>query len=128
MNKPSPESTRPPALNPRQHNRRFPRFRAQLNMTVTVLGPDGSFDVHGLCNEISEGGIGCIIGRELSVGELVTLALRFSPADPPTSLRAIVRWRDRLRHGLEFFMPSAEQSAALRAFCTRLSSEPDARV
>jgi hypothetical protein len=113
---------------PSQHSRRFPRFRAQLKLIVTVLGPDGSIEVHGLCNEISEGGVGGIIGHELAVGELVTLTLQFSSTEPPIALRAIVRWRDRLRHGLEFFMLSAEQNAALHGFCERLESEASPRV
>jgi hypothetical protein len=109
--------------NPQQHSRRFPRFRAQLNLNVTLLGPDGSIDVHGLCNEISEGGLSGIIGHELAVGELVTLTLPLSPVEAPTALRAIVRWRDRLRHGFEFFMISGEQRAILRSFCERLNSQ-----
>jgi hypothetical protein len=129
MDKNRLDPTRPSHLNPRQHSRRFPRFRTQLNMTVTVLGPNGPFDVHGLCNEISEGGLGSIIGQELSAGELVTLSLQLSPPDPPFVLRALVRWRDRLRHGLEFFMPSADQRAVLHTFCDRLNTtDPNSRV
>lgn len=101
--------------------RRLPRYRTDLRLTVTVLGHDGHFETHGLCNQIGEAGLGGIIGNELTIGEVVNLHLYLSTASPPLPLRAIVRWRTRLQHGFEFFAISEELSSQIREFCKRLS-------
>jgi hypothetical protein len=101
--------------------RRLPRYRTDLRLTVTVLGGDGHFETHGLCNQIGEAGLGGIISNELSIGEVVNLQLYLFPPSPPLHLRAIVRWRSRLQHGFEFFAISEELSAQIREFCKSLS-------
>jgi len=101
--------------------RRIPRYRTDLRLTVTVLGRDGHFETHGLCNQIGEAGLGGIIGNELTIGEVVNLHLYLSPPSPPLHLRAIVRWRTRLQHGFEFFGINEEFSVQIREFCKRLS-------
>jgi len=35
----------------------------------------------------------------------------------PVSLRALVRWHNRLQHGFEFFGISSEQRAMIRDYC-----------
>jgi hypothetical protein len=95
----------------------------ELRLTVTVLGKDGHFETHGLCNQIGDAGLGGIIGSELTIGEVVKLDLHLSPPSPPLSLRAIVRWRSRLQHGFEFFGISAEQNAKVRELCQGLKEK-----
>ena len=89
--------------------RRFPRYRTDLKLIVLMLGPDGHFEINGLCNQIAEGGLGAIISSELSVGEMVNLQLSIPLELQPISLRAIVRWRKSLQHGFEFFGISSQQ-------------------
>ena len=90
-------------------------------MTVKVLGQDGHFQMNGLCNQIGEGGIAGIISAELPISELVDLQFSIPPESRPSTLRAIVRWRDRLQHGFEFFGISSELSAKIKTFCEVLS-------
>ena len=113
QNQPSPDDSY-------RARRRSPRYRTDLKLTVTVLGQQGHFQVNGLCNQISEGGLGAIIGGELTIGELVALHLSIPPEQPPIPLRAVVRWRNRLQHGFEFFGISSEQRAKIQAFCKEL--------
>lgn len=106
-----------------RRRRRFPRYRTDLKLTVLVLGPDGHFQVNGLCNQIGEGGLGAIISSELTIGEMVNLQLSV-PAEPqPISLRAVVRWRDRLQHGFEFFGAPSEERARIRDYCQTLPEQ-----
>jgi hypothetical protein len=97
--------------------RRFPRYRTDLKLTVLVLGPDGHFEINGLCNQLAEGGLGAIISSELSVGEMVNLQLSIPLEQQPISLRAVVRWRKSLQHGFEFFEISSLQRALIRDYC-----------
>jgi len=105
------------------YKRRFPRCRTDLKLTVLVLGPDGHFEVNGLCNQIGEGGLGAIISSELSIGEMVNLQLSIPLELEPISLRAVVMWRNRLQHGFEFFGISPQQRAMIRDYCKDLSEQ-----
>jgi len=113
----------PPPSPDQRRSRRFPRYRTQLDVSVQVLGPDGHFQVNGLCNQIGEGGLGAIIGSELTVGEMVNLQLLMPGMPQPVSLRAVVRWRDRLQHGFEFFGTPSEDRAKIHDYCKDLSEE-----
>ena len=103
--------------------RRFPRYRTDLKLTVLVLGPDGHFEINGLCNQIAEGGLGAIISSELSVGEMVNLQLLIPLELQPISLRAVVRWRKSLQHGFEFFEISSQQRTLIRDYCKDVSEQ-----
>jgi hypothetical protein len=103
--------------------RRFPRCRTDLKLTVLVLGPDGHFEIKGLCNQIAEGGLGAIISGELSVGEMVNLQLSIPSEPQPISLRAVVRWRNRLQYGFEFFGISSPQRALIRDYCKDITQQ-----
>jgi len=88
-----------------------------------VLGHDGYLQMTGLCNQIGEGGAAGIISAELPVSELVDLQFSVPPESHPSTIRAIVRWRDRLQHGFEFFHLSSEQSGKIKTFCEVLKSK-----
>ncbi|MBV8051724.1 MAG: PilZ domain-containing protein [Acidobacteriaceae bacterium] len=106
--------------------RRFPRYHTDLKLTVRVLGPKGHFEVDGLCNQIGEGGLGAIIARELAVAEVVDLQFSLPSEQQPISLRAVVRWHDRLQHGFEFFGIPSELRAKIREYCRDLTEEDGA--
>jgi len=88
-----------------------------------MLGPDGYSQVNGLCNQIGEGGLGAIISTELSVGEVVDLNLSVPSQAQAVSVRAVVRWRERLQHGFEFYAATSEQLAAIRTYCAGLTHD-----
>jgi PilZ domain len=92
-------------------------------VTVVVLGPKGHFEVDGLCNQIGEGGLGAIIASELPVAEVVNLQFSIPSQPDSISVRAVVRWRDRLQHGFEFFGIPSELRARIRAYCKDLTEQ-----
>ncbi len=106
-----------------RRRRRFPRYRTHLKLSIVVLGPEGHFQLNGLCNQIGEGGLGAIIGSELSVGEMVNLQLSMAAETEPISVRAVVRWRERLQHGFEFIGISEPQLATIHQYCNNLTEE-----
>jgi len=103
-------------------SRRFARYRASLKLRVLVLGAQGRLEITGLCNQLGEGGLGAIIGTELSIGEMVDVQLFLPSETDALSFRAVVRWRDRLQHGFEFFGMSADDSGKIRSFCKTLDT------
>jgi hypothetical protein len=116
-------SADPPAPYDPRRRRRFPRYRADLKLGIRLLGPDGYSQLSGLCNQIGEGGLGAIISTELSIGEVVNLDLSLPSQPQPVSLRAVVRWRERLQHGFEFYGATPEQLAAIHGYCDTLTEE-----
>ena len=90
-----------------------------------MLGPKGHFEVTGLCNQIGEGGLGAIIAKELPVAEVVNLQFSIPFQPEPISVRAVVRWRNRLQHGFEFFGISSELCAKIREYCKDLTEQDE---
>jgi hypothetical protein len=88
-----------------------------------MLGPDGHVQLSGLCNQIGEGGLGAIIGSELTIGEIVNLQLSVPAEEQPISLRAVVRWRERLQHGFEFFGAFSQECERVREYCQALPEQ-----
>jgi hypothetical protein len=95
-------------------------------VTVVVLGPKGHFEVNGLCNQIGEGGLGAIIASELPVAEVVNVQFSIPSQPDSISVRAVVRWRDRLQHGFEFFGIPSEIRARIRDYCKDLTEQEGA--
>jgi hypothetical protein len=52
----------------------------------------------------------------------VSLELSLPMAAYPIKLRALVRYRDGLRHGFEFLAVGAEQRRAIRRVCEMLAA------
>lgn len=93
-----------------------------MKMNAKVLRPEGHFEIGGLCNQIAEGGAGAIITDELTLGETVLLRLILPSETETISMRAVVRWRDRLQHGFEFLGTKSEQREKIIGYCKALSS------
>jgi TonB family protein len=63
---------------------------------------------------VCERGVAAIVAGELVTGESVGVELQLPPLAEPLRTRALVRYQDRLRCGLEFVALSAEQRASIR--------------
>jgi hypothetical protein len=100
----------------RSWKRRYPRHRIDLPIKVTVLGADGYHEVRGRCGDMGEGGVGTILGSEIEPGEVVGLEIQIGEV-PPMSVRAIVRYRKGLVHGLEFLGLAEEQRQVILQLC-----------
>jgi len=112
----------------RRRERRFP-LQAVLDVTVLRSGiPD---TVPGRSVNLCERGVGAMLAQELVPGEAVAIEVQLSEVTPPLRTRAIVRYQDRLRSGLEFVAMSADHRAAIRKWAreaaveTKLGASPN---
>lgn len=102
--------------------RRFTRYAVDIRITVNVFRSGDRFSLWGRSNEFGEDGIGATLTRELESGEVVALELIFPMADAPLKIRAVVRYRDGLRHGFEFLTRTPQQTDAIKKICDQLAS------
>lgn len=94
--------------------RRVPRFQVRAPLDVTVLRSGIPDTVPGRSLNLCERGIAAVLAGELKPGEAVGLEIRLPQAADSLRTRAMVRYQDKLRCGLEFIGLSAEQRAAIR--------------
>jgi TonB family protein len=94
--------------------RRVPRFQVQAPLDVIVLRSGIPDTVPGRSVNVCERGIAAMLAGELVPGEAVGVEVRLPLAAGTLRTRALVRYQDKLRCGLEFVGLSAEQQAAIR--------------
>jgi hypothetical protein len=75
----------------------------------------------GRSNEIAQDGIGATLTGSLEAGEVVSLELSLPLSSVPLKLRAVVRYRDGLRHGFEFLIQHSKQRETLGRVCEMLA-------
>ncbi len=93
--------------------RRVPRFEMQAPLDVTVLRSGLPDTVPGRSVDVGERGIAAMLAGELVTGETVGVEVRL-PLAGALRARAMVRYQDQLRCGLEFVGLSLAQRAAIR--------------
>ena len=102
--------------------RRFPRYPLDIRVSAKVFRPDAPIEMWGRSIEFGQDGIGVTLTGELEAGEVATLELTL-PANPtPIRLRALVRYRDGLRHGFEFLARDEMQRSVIRRTCELLAA------
>jgi hypothetical protein len=102
--------------------RRYPRFPLDVRLSVQVLRQGEKFSVWGRSHELGQDGIGGTLTGEIEPGEVVSLEMAIPLAAAPLKMRAIVRYRDGLRHGFEFLALSNEQRDTLMRVCEMLKA------
>jgi TonB family protein len=105
--------------------RRVPRFQVQAPLDVTVLRSGIPDKVPGRSVNVSERGVAAVMAGELSAGETVGVELRLPLVADPVLARALVKYQDKLRCGLEFVGLSAEQRAAIRDWAKEAKAETE---
>ncbi len=100
--------------------RRYPRYRLEVRVTVTVARPQGRVSLWGRCADISEGGLGCTLAGELLEGESVNLEFMLPLEPQPLKARAVVRHRAGFHYGLEFVLLTPEQEDSIRRLARAL--------
>src|SRR5450631_1092247 len=105
--------------------RRVPRFLLQAPLDVTVLRSGIPDTVPGRSVNVCERGISAMMAGELVPGEAVGIEVRLSQAMDALRARALVRYQDKLRCGLEFVGLSAEQRAAIREWAKESKAETE---
>ena len=98
----------------RPSRRRFPRYRVQAPLDVTVLRSGIPDTVPGRSVNLCERGIAAMLAGELSPGEAVGVEIRLSSAAGPLRTRALVRHQHKLHCGMEFVALSVVQQMAIR--------------
>jgi len=91
-----------------------PRFMMQAPVDLIVLRSGVPDTLPGRSLNVCERGVAAIVAGELVAGETVGVELQLPPLPEPLRTRALVRYQDRLRCGLEFVALSAEQRASIR--------------
>jgi PilZ domain len=102
--------------------RRFPRYPADIRISIQLFRPTGTVSLWGRSTELGEDGIGCTLTGEVEPGEVVSMELQLPTAIYPIKLRALARYRSGLRHGFEFLALNIEQKDALQRACEMLAS------
>lgn len=117
MSKNEPSSS---PLQPGAAKRRFPRYPLDLRVSVQVLRSEGPISLWGRSNEVGADGIGVTLTGQLDPGEVVTLEMTLPSTSAAMKIRALVRYRDGLRHGFEFLALSPKQREAVNQTCETL--------
>lgn len=98
-------------------------MRAPLDVTVVRSGvPD---TVPGRSLNVCERGIAAMLAGELTAGEVVGIEIRLPLAADSLQTRALVRYQDKLRCGMEFLGLTAEQRGTIREWSKEAKAEPD---
>ncbi len=98
---------------PDRRHRRYPRFRSEFPVQVTLLSGEEHQHLEAHCRDLSEAGIGLLIAAELKPGEVASLGFSI-PGMPDTwDVRAVLRHRRGFHYGFEFLSLSKQQSVSL---------------
>ncbi|HKS74454.1 MAG TPA: PilZ domain-containing protein [Terriglobales bacterium] len=102
--------------------RRYPRFPLDVRLAVQVLREGEKISMWGRSNELGRDGIGATLTAGVEPGEVVWMELSLPLTAVPLRMRAIVRYRDGLRHGFEFLALSGDQRQAVGRVCEMLET------
>src|SRR5271154_5445907 len=107
--------------------RRMPRYGVQTQLDVTMLRSGVPDTVPGRSLNLCERGLAAMLAGEMIPGETVGVEVHLPTAQEPLRARALVRYQDHLRCGLEFVGLSAAQQAAIRdwAEVSQAVAEPE---
>jgi hypothetical protein len=100
--------------------RRYPRYTFDVRVAAKVFRAGDPIELWGRSIELGPDGLGVTLTGELEPGEVATLELSLPAMSAPLRLRALVRYRDGLRHGFEFLARDSAQEEAIRRTCELL--------
>lgn len=100
--------------------RQYPRYPVDMRVSVKVFRPGAAVELWGRSIELGQDGIGITLTGQLEAGEVATLELTLPGSGTPLKLRALVRYRDGLRHGFEFLARDGTQHELILKTCKLL--------
>lgn len=100
--------------------RRYARYPVDIRVSVKVFRPGAPLELWGKSIELGQDGIGITLTGQLEPGEVATLELTLPASGTPLRLRALVRYRDGLRHGFEFLARDGAQQDLILRTCELL--------
>jgi hypothetical protein len=103
-------------------SRRFPRYRFDARVEVSVFRDGVTLTLWGRSNELAQDGLGATLSGQVQAGEVVSLEFPIPAAPHVMKLRGVVRYSDGLRCGVEFLVVTDAQRLTLRQVCVLLSN------
>jgi PilZ domain len=101
--------------------RRYPRYRFDVRTQVSVFRDGAISEYWGRSSELGLDGIGVTLSGQLKVGEVVSLEFPIPLPPLMMKVRAIVRYSQGLRCGLEFLVVTNEQRETMKRVCEALA-------
>jgi hypothetical protein len=101
--------------------RRFTRYPLDMKVHVHVFRDGKTVSFWGRSTEFAEDGLSATLTGEVEAGEVISMELSLPHVAFPLKLRALVRYRHGLRHGVEFLARNADQHKAIRDLCESLA-------
>jgi c-di-GMP-binding flagellar brake protein YcgR len=105
---------------PERRQRRYPRYRSEFPVTVTLFSGQEHEHLDAHCRDLSQGGIGVLIAADLTVGGVASLAFSLPNAPEQWEVRAVIRCRRGYQYGFEFLSLSQQQSKTLAGYIPSL--------
>lgn len=109
-----------PTPDPFARRRRYPRHGLDIRVSVQVFRDGENVSFWGRSSELGMDGVGATLTGELEPGEVVSMELCLPLTTIPMKVRAIVRYRQGLRHGFEFLTLTRDQRATVERVCEML--------
>jgi len=100
--------------------RRYPRYRCEFPVAVSLFAGDGRQQLNAHCRDISEAGIGVLIAAELSPGDVASLTFTLPGITEAWEARAVLRHRRGFHYGFEFLSLSSQQIKLLQGYLPSL--------
>lgn len=100
--------------------RRYPRYSIDVRVSAKVFRDGSPIELWGRSIELGRDGIGVTLTGQLEPGEVATLELTLPASATVLKLRALVRYRDGLRHGFEFLARDSIQEDLIKRTCELL--------
>jgi hypothetical protein len=111
-----------PAAQAQRRQRRFPRYRFDVRIQVSVFREGLTTEYWGRTNELGQDGIGATLSGELKSGEVVSLDFPIPLSPHIIKLRAVVRYCEGLRYGFEFLVVTDAQRQLMHQVCVTLAN------
>jgi hypothetical protein len=102
--------------------RRFPRYRFDARVEVSVFRDGVTVTLWGRTNELAQDGLGATLSGAVQAGEVMSLEFPIPAAPHTMKVRGVVRYSDGLRCGVEFLVVTDKQRLTLRQVCVLLSN------
>ena len=105
--------------------RRGLRYRVHAPLDVTVLRSGIPDTVPGRSENLGVFGVGAVMAGELLPGESVGVEIQLPLPAASLRMRALVRYHDKLRCGMEFIGLTEEQQASILGWTKETKAEPE---
>ena len=104
-------------------DRRWKRVPLDVRVKAVIMENDRKTVIYGRSAQLSEGGMGVTMTREMPKGTIATMIFKLPGEQDERVLQAEVKYRSGFRCGLEFVGISLKMRKELLRFCTQASQD-----